>query len=52
MRCTSIEYSYHDEKLRMFSKGGEKFTGLEKNDNVCLSIYDKYDGFGNCKSIQ
>lgn len=52
MRCTPIEYSYHDEKFRMFSEVGEKFTGLEKNDNVCLAIYDKYDGFGNFKSIQ
>lgn len=52
MRCTPIEYSYHDGKLRMFSEGGEKFIGLEKNENVCLAIYDKYDGFGNFKSIQ
>lgn len=36
----------------MFSEGGEKFIGLEKNENVCLAIYDKYDGFGSLKSIQ
>ena len=36
----------------MFSEGGEKFIGLEKNENVCLAIYDKYDGAGNLKSIQ
>ena len=52
MRCTPIEYSYHDGKFRMFSEGGEKFIGLEKNENVCLAIYDKYDGFGSLKSIQ
>lgn len=52
MRCTPIEYSYHDGKIRMFSEGGEKFIGLEKNENVCLAIYDKYDGFGSLKSIQ
>ena len=52
MRCTPIEYSYHDEKFRMFSEGGEKFIGLEKNENVCLAVYDKYDGFGSLKSIQ
>lgn len=52
MRCTPIEYSYHDGKFRMFSEGGEKFIGLEKNVNVCLAIYDKYDGFGSLKSIQ
>lgn len=52
VRCTPIEYSYHDDKFWLFSEGGEKFIGLEKNDNVCLAIYDKYDGFGNLKSLQ
>ena len=36
----------------MFSEGGEKFIGLEKNENVCLAIYDKYDGFGSLKGMQ
>lgn len=52
VRCTPIEYSFHDEKFWMFSEGGEKFIGLEKNENVCLAIYDKYQGFGNLKSLQ
>ena len=52
VRCTPIEYSFHDGKFWMFSEGGEKFIGLEKNENVCLAIYDKYDGFGNLKSLQ
>lgn len=30
----------------------KKFIGLEKNENVCLAIYDKYEGFGNLKSLQ
>ena len=38
----------------MFSEGGEKFIGLEKNENVCLAIYDKYEWKRrtNLKSIQ
>lgn len=52
VRCTPIEYSYHDEKFWIFSEGGEKFTGLEKNENVSLAIFDKYDGFGKLKSVQ
>ncbi|MFR8115077.1 hypothetical protein [Faecalibacterium sp.] len=36
----------------MFSEGRRKFIGLEKNSHVCLAIYDKYDGFGNLKSLQ
>lgn len=52
VRCTPIEYSFHDEKFWMFSEGGEKFIGLEKNANVCLAIFDKYEGFGNLSSVQ
>ena len=52
VRCTPIEYSYHDEKFWMFSEGGEKFIGLEKNENVSLAVFDKYSDFGTLKSIQ
>ena len=52
VRCTPIEYSFHDDKFWMFSEGGEKFIGLEKKPNVCLAIYDKYDGFGKLRSVQ
>ena len=52
IRCTPIEYAYHDSAFWMFSEGGEKFIGLEKNKRVCLAIYDKYDGADNLKSIQ
>ena len=52
IRCTPLEYSFHDGKFWILSEGGEKFIGLEKNKNVCLAIYDKYDGFGNLKSLQ
>ena len=48
----AIEYSYHDGKFWMFSEGGEKFIGLEKNENICLAIYGKYDGADNLKNIQ
>ncbi|MCD7716987.1 MAG: hypothetical protein LUI39_11145 [Lachnospiraceae bacterium] len=36
----------------MFSEGGQKFVGLEDNKNVCLAIYDRYDGFGKLKGMQ
>lgn len=52
VRCTPIEYSYHDGKFWMFSEGGEKFIGLEKNNNVCLAVFDKYDNFHTLKSVQ
>ena len=52
VRCTPIEYTYQEEAFWMFSEGGEKFVGLEKNENVCLAIFDKYEGFGNLKGMQ
>lgn len=52
VRCTPLEYSYHDGKFWIFSEGGEKFIGLSENENVCLAIFDGYDGFHNLKSIQ
>lgn len=31
VRCTPLEYSHHDGKFWIFTEGGEKFIGLEKN---------------------
>jgi hypothetical protein len=52
VRCTPIEYAWHDQAFWMFTEGGEKFLALEKNKNVCLAIYDKYSGFGTVKGMQ
>lgn len=52
VRNTPIEYSYHDGCFWMFSEGGKKFIGLEKNPNVCIAIFDKYTGFGSLKGLQ
>ena len=52
VRCTPLEYSYHDGKFWIFTEGGEKFIGLEKNDNVSLAVFDKNPSFGELKSVQ
>ena len=52
VRCTPLEYSYHDGSFWIFTEGGEKFIGLEKNDNVSLAVFDKNPGFGELKSVQ
>ena len=52
VRCTPLEYSYHDGKFWIFTEGGEKFIGLEKNKNVSLAIFDTNPGFGELKSLQ
>ena len=52
VRCTPLEYSYHDGKFWIFTEGGEKFIGLEKNKNVCLAIFDSNISFKDLKSVQ
>ena len=52
VRCTPIEYSWHDGCFWMFSEGGKKFIGLATNPHVCLAIYDRYEGFGKLHGMQ
>ena len=52
VRCTPLEYSYHDGKFWIFTEGGEKFIGLEKNNNVSLAVFDKNPSFGELRSVQ
>lgn len=52
VRCTPIEYKYHNDAFWMFTEGGEKFIALEKNSNVCIAIFEKYAGFGKLKGMQ
>lgn len=52
VRCTPIEYSLMDGAFWMFSEGGLKFHALKNNKNVCLAIYDPYDGFGKLAGMQ
>ncbi len=52
VRCTPLEYSFHDGSVWIFTEGGEKFVGLAKNPNVCLAVYDQDPGFGALRSIQ
>ncbi len=52
VRCTPLEYSWHDGRLWIFTEGGEKFIGLEKNKNVSLAVFEKNPNFGELKSVQ
>ena len=52
VRCTPLEYSYHDGKFWIFTEGGEKFIGLEANKNVSLAVFEKSPNFGELKSVQ
>lgn len=51
VRCTLLEYSYHDGQFWIFTEGGEKFIGLERNKNVSLAVFEKPPDFGALKSV-
>ena len=52
VRATPLEYSYRDGAFWIFTEGGEKFVGLEKNANVSLAVFDPDPKFGSLKSVQ
>ena len=52
VRCTPLEYSYHDGAFWIFTEGGLKFANLEHNKNVCLAIFDQDAKFGALRSAQ
>ncbi len=52
VRCTPLEYSFHNGKFWIFTEGGEKFIGLENNNSVSLAVFDKSPKFNELKSVQ
>ena len=52
VRCTPLEYSYHDGAFWIFTEGGEKFIGLAQNSNVSLAVFENNPNFGELKSVQ
>ena len=52
VRCTPLEYSYHDGAFWIFTEGGLKFANLEHNKNVSLAIFDQDAKFGALRSAQ
>ena len=52
IRCTPLEYTYHDGAIWIFSEGGRKFVGLARNSQVSLAVYEPYGGFGKLASVQ
>lgn len=52
VRCTPLEYLWEDGAFWIFSEGGRKFVGLERNANVSLAVFEPYEGFGRLASMQ
>ncbi|MBQ8159284.1 MAG: pyridoxamine 5'-phosphate oxidase family protein [Clostridia bacterium] len=52
VRCTPIEYTFMDGEFYLYSEGGDKFLGLEKNKNVSLAIFEYYGDRNNSHGLQ
>lgn len=53
VRCTPLEYTWHEDALWIFTEGGLKFKGLRDNKNIAAAIFDVGTTFtGNLKSLQ
>lgn len=52
VRCTPLEYSWHDGALWIFTEGGLKFRTLKENRHVAASVFEANASFGGLKSVQ
>ena len=52
VRCTPLEYTWHDGALWIFTEGGLKFKALRQNKNVAAAVFETNPSFGGLKSIQ
>jgi uncharacterized protein YhbP (UPF0306 family) len=52
VRCTPLEYTWHDDALWIFTEGGLKFKGLKENKNVAAAVFETNASFGGLKSLQ
>lgn len=52
IRCTPLEYSWHDGALWIFTEGGLKFRAIKENSDAAASVFDTGHSFGALKSLQ
>ena len=52
VRCTPLEYTWHDGALWISTEGGLKFKALRQNKNVAAAVFETNPSFGGLKSIQ
>ncbi|MBQ8978659.1 MAG: pyridoxamine 5'-phosphate oxidase family protein [Oscillospiraceae bacterium] len=52
VRCTPVDYSFDGGAFYIFTEGGEKFSNLEKNQNVSISVFEGGGTFGKLHSVQ
>lgn len=52
IRCTPLEYTWHDDALWIFSEGGMKFRALKNNPHVSAAVFESNMSFGSLLSCQ
>lgn len=52
IRCTPLEYTWHDGALWIFTEGGMKFRALQENRHAAAAVFDPDPSFGGLKSVQ
>lgn len=52
IRCTPLEYTWHDGALWVFTEGGLKFRGLHQDRRVAAVVFDTDASFGHLNSVQ
>lgn len=52
-RCSPVRYFVGDEMdIYILSAGGDKFSAIAQNPNVCLLVNTDYDGYRKIKGVQ
>jgi nitroimidazol reductase NimA-like FMN-containing flavoprotein (pyridoxamine 5'-phosphate oxidase superfamily) len=52
LRCTPLEYLWHEGRIYIFTEGGHKFDGLAHNAKVAAAVYEPYAGMNRLASVQ
>ena len=50
VRCTPLEYTWHDGALWVFSEGGLKFRALQHNPHISAAVFESNMSFGSLLS--
>lgn len=49
VRCTPVDYAFHDNAFYILSEGGQKFNHLFYNKNVSFAVFHKKEGESSFK---
>lgn len=52
IRCTPLEYTWHDGAFWIFTEGGLKFKALKANKRVAAAVFERNTSFGGLQSAQ